>query len=156
MDSLPNFSNFFWIDLGSFLVKSINHGFEIGLLSITQREGVITCIPKGDKSKKYLKNWRPISLLNVTYKIASGCIAQRIRNILPQIISSDQSGFMTGRSTADNIRPFYDVLKYSNQHYNPGILLLIDFEKAFDSVAWSFLEKCLTYFNFGEDTKNWI
>ena len=73
------FFNFFWKDLGHFLIKSLNFGFQKGGLSATQKEGIITCIPKGNKSKKYIKNWRPISLLNISYKNASGCIANRIK-----------------------------------------------------------------------------
>ena len=93
------FFKFFWKDLGIFLVNSINYGFSNKELSSTQKEGVITCIPKSNKSKKYIKNWRPISLLNVTYKIASGCIASRIKTVLPTIIDLDQSGFMSNRFT---------------------------------------------------------
>ena len=150
------FFKFFWSDLGFFVVKSINYGFCSGQLSQTQREGIITCVPKGNKSRKFIKNWRPISLLNVTYKIASGCIASRIKKILPNIIDLDQSGFMSERFTGDNIRLVYDVLNFSNEHKKSGILLLIDFEKAFDSVAWSFMEKCLSFYNFKDDIKHWI
>ena len=60
--------------------------------------------------KKNLKNWRPITLLNVTYKIASLCIGNRIRKVLPTIISYDQSGFMSDRFVGDNIRLMYDIL----------------------------------------------
>ena len=150
------FFKFFWKDLGTFLVNSINHGFFNKELSITQREGVVTCIPKGNKCKKYLKNWRPISLLNVSYKIASGCIANRIKNVLPFIINYDQSGFMSQRFTGDNLRLLYDILFYSKQLNKRGLLLLIDFEKAFDTVAWSFIKKTLKYFNFKEDIIRWI
>ena len=86
--------------------------------------------------------------MNVSYKIASGCIANRIRNVLPSIIDFDQSGFMAERSTADNIRLMYDILQYSMEQKQKGLLILIDFEKAFDSIAWSFIEKAFTYFNF--------
>ena len=88
------------------------------MLSVTQREGVITCIPKGEKSKKFLKNWRPISLLNVSYKIASACIAHRIKSVLPSIIHTDQSGFMSERFTGDNIRLVYDVLHQAVEEKN--------------------------------------
>ena len=85
--------------------------------------------------KKYLKNWRPITLLNVTYKIASSCIGNRIMKVLPTIISYDQSGFMSDRFEGDNIRLMYDILNYAKVTKKVGIILLIDFEKAFDSLA---------------------
>ena len=71
----------FFTDLGSFLTRSINYGFYNGQMSITQRQGVITCIPKDRKDKKFLKNWRPITLLNAVYKIASSCIAARLKTV---------------------------------------------------------------------------
>ena len=49
-------------------------------MSVTQRQVVITCIPKEGKDQQYLKNWRPITLLNTMYKIASSCIAARYKN----------------------------------------------------------------------------
>ena len=62
-----------------FIVRSINHSFVKGELSITQREGIITCIPKDNKPRHFITNYRPISLLNCVYKIASGTIANRIK-----------------------------------------------------------------------------
>ena len=150
------FFKFFWRDLGTFLLNSINFGYNMKELSVTQKEGIITCIPKGDKCKKHIKNWRPISLLNISYKIASGCIANRIKTVLPSIIHLDQSGFMANRFTGENIRLLYDTLKLSLQKEKPGLLLLIDFEKAFDSVAWSFIKKSLIFFNFKSSIINWI
>ena len=150
------FFKFFWGDLKHFWVNSINFGFTSGELSATQKEGLIVCIPKGDKCKKMLKNWRPISLLNVSYKIASGVIAARIRNVLPSIINVDQSGFMGNRFTGDNIRFIYDILNFGLEQKKVGLLLLIDFEKAFDSVAWTFIKKALLYFNFKNEVIKWI
>ena len=139
-----------------FWTNSINSGYNKSELSVAQKEGVIVCIPKGDKCKKRIKNWRPISLLNVSYKIASGVIANRIKTVLPSIINVDQSGFMANRFTGDNIRLIYDILNSSLENKKPGLLLLVDFEKAFDSVAWSFIKKSLLYFNFKKDIINWI
>ena len=70
------FYKFFFADLKYFLLRSINYGFQEGEMSVTQRQGVITCIPKEGKDKRYLKNWRPITLLNTSYKIASSCIVR--------------------------------------------------------------------------------
>ncbi len=63
---------------------------------------------------------------------------------------------MSGRFSGDNIRLIYDVLNYGNINQKRGIMLLIDFEKAFDTVAWSFIEKCFKYFNFKPDVIHWI
>ena len=65
------------------------------MLSVTQRLGIITLIPKGEKDKSFLKNWRPLTLLNTLYKIVSGCIAERIKPCLNTIIHSDQKGFVS-------------------------------------------------------------
>ena len=102
------------------------------------------------------KNWRSITLLNTVNKIASSCIARRVKTVLLQLIHDDQNSFMKGRYIGENIRLLYDTLLYANKHRVPGLLLMTDFEKAFDSVAWSFIEKSLTVFNFGEDSKTWI
>lgn len=63
-----------------FVIRSINYAYEHNMLSITQRHGIITWLPKSDKPK-CPKNWRPISLLNTVYKIASGSIANKIKNV---------------------------------------------------------------------------
>jgi hypothetical protein len=150
------FFKFFFKDVGVFLLRSINHGFEKGEMSVTQKQGVITCIPKEGKDKSFLKNWRPITLLNIPYKIASSCIAQRLKSVLPKLIHEDQKGFLKGRFIGENIRLLYDTLLYSNKHNVRGLLLMVDFEKAFDSVAWSFIKKSLIKFNFGSSVTRWI
>ena len=125
-------------------------------MSTTQREGVIVCIPKGDKPREYLKNWRPISLLNVVYKIGSASIANRIKTVLPKLIHEDQSGFVQERYIGDNIRLLYDMIHYLQEKKKPGLLVSIDFEKAFDSIDWSFMKKVLASFGFGNDIMQWI
>merc|ERR1712218_678225 len=82
-----DFYKFFWRDIKHFALNSINYSYEQGSLSVTQRLGIITLIPKGEKSKLYLKNWRPLTLLNTLYKLVSGCIAERIKPVLDTIIN---------------------------------------------------------------------
>ena len=131
------FLKFCWIDLHYFIILSINYSYNIIEMSNTQKPGVITCIPKPNKPKHFLKNWRPITLLNCIYKIASGCIANRIKKVL------DQTGFIKGRYVGGNIRLIYDIMHYTGQQNSPGMLLLIDFENAFHSLSWTFIEKAL-------------
>lgn len=75
------------------MVKSVNEAFINGELSITMKQCVITCIPKGDKDKTVFKNWRPISLLNVSYKIALGAMANQLKCVLPNLINDNQKCF---------------------------------------------------------------
>lgn len=150
------FFKLFWVNIGKFIMRSINFGFSKGELSVTQKQGIITCIPKEGKNKQFMKNWRPISLLNTTYKLASSCIAERIKCVLEKLISTDQTGFIPGRYIGENIRIIYDIMHHTEKNDIPGILLLIDFEKAFDSISWTFLYKTLKFFNFGDSIIKWV
>ena len=66
-------------ELGSCLVRTLNFCHKVGELTSSQRQAVISLIEKKDKDKRYIKNWRPISLLNVDLKIASKALAARIK-----------------------------------------------------------------------------
>ena len=156
-DGFPaEFFKFFWIDLKFFILKSLNYGYKTGSLSITRRQGIITCLPKPNKSPFFLKNWCPISLLNVIYKMASSVIASRLKSFLPKLIHEDQKGFISGRCISENLRLIYDILFEAKQQEIPGLLLSIDFQQAFDSISWKFMHKTLDYFNFGPSFKLWI
>jgi hypothetical protein len=70
-----------------------------------------------------LKNWRPISLLNIVYKIASGVIAYIFKTVLDKLIDFDQTGFISGRYIGENIRLIYDILQYTEENEIPGLFL---------------------------------
>ena len=65
----------FWHLLGEEMVQSFNQALILGHLNFTQRQGIIKVVPKKRKNKLYLENWRPISLLNIDYKIATKTIS---------------------------------------------------------------------------------
>ena len=98
-----------------------------GLATITLRQCVISCIPKGNKSRTLLKNWRPISLLSVVYKIISSAIANIIKIVLDNLVSETQKGFVAGRFIGDNSCLIYVILHYTEKENIPGLLMLIDF-----------------------------
>ena len=99
----------------------------------------------------YLENWRPISLLNVDYKIATKVIAKRSEKVLPDIINRSQTGYIKGRFIGENIRIIKDVMHYTSTRNIPGIALFVDLRKAFDTIEWCFFRKTLQQFNFGPD-----
>ena len=150
------FYKFFWNDIKIPLVKCLNERLDNGKFSVSQRQGLITCIPKEGKPKHFLKNWRPITLLNVDFKIASACIANRINPILRNIISETQKGFLKGRYIGECTRLIYDLIDKLEEDDIPGLSLLIDFEKAFDTVEWSFIGKTLQFYGFGPSLQKWI
>ena len=150
------FYKLFWRNLKHFVVRSLNYAYESGNLSVTQKLGVIILLPKPEKDKRNLANWRPISLLNQIYKILSGALAERIKPTLEHIIHTDQKGFVAGRYIGECIRNTYDTLEYAKSKNRAGLLLLIDFEKAFDSISHSFIIKSLHFFGFGFSFIKWI
>ena len=80
-------------DLGSLLVDTLNYAFQHGELSTSHRQTMLTLIEKKGQDKRLLKNWRPISLINVDTKIASKSIAIRIKEFLPQLVNCDQTAY---------------------------------------------------------------
>ena len=156
-DGFPcEFYKMFWVKLKFFILRSVNETFLDKELMITARQCQITCLPKGDKPREFLKNWRPISLLNVTYKLISATLANRLKQVLPNIISETQTGFLQHRFIGESTRLIYDLMSYAEEHNQKGLLMLIDFEKAFDSVSWHFLYKTLDFLNFGPYIKTWV
>jgi len=146
----------FWKHIGELMVDSINKSYEMGQLTASQCQAVIVLLDKG-KDRTLLKNWRPISLLNVDYKIASKAVAERLKKMLPDIVNQDQVGYVTGRNITDNIRTVLDILEYTDYENISGILINIDFEKAFDSVGWRFIEiVLLEKYKFDMSFVKWI
>ena len=133
------FYSFFWDHLSSTMINSFNYGFVKVELSISQRQGIIRLIPKKNKNLSLLNNWRPISLLNVDYKIATKALALRLRKVLPSIMSDVPTGYIEGRFIGEDIRMISDIIHFTTEQNQEGIALFIDFEKAFDSLEWAFL-----------------
>ncbi len=124
---------------------------EKGELTVEQKRGIITLLPKKGKNRIFLKNWRPISLWNTDYNVIPKILAMRLQLVLPNIINDDQSGYLKERYIGQNIRIVEDVSFFTKENQLPGILLSIDFEKAFDSLNWNFLYQTLTHLNFGDN-----
>jgi len=155
-DGLPaEFYKIFWHEVKPFLIRSLNHSMNKGELSICQKQGIITCLPKTESNREFMKNWRPITLLNLDYKILSGVLSQRMREVLKDIIGHEQKGFLEGRYIGESTRMVYDIMHYLEAKKRKGLIMLIDFEKAFDSVEWEYISKVLDSYGFGEDFKKW-
>ena len=155
-DGLPQeFYVKFWDLLAPILLDLYHFSLEKGLFSLTMQQSVTRLLFKKN-DKRDLKNWRPISLLNVDYKICSKALALRLSKVLPTIIHEDQTCSVPDRSIFDNLTLLRDVLDYVNITNEPGILLNLDQEKAFDRVDRQFLLNVISQFGFGETFQRWI
>ena len=138
----------FWQSLGTDLVRVLNVTYETGQLSTSQCRGLNIVLDR--------KNLRPISLLNVDYKIATRAISGRLLTVLSTIIGPDQTCGVRGRTISSNIFLIRDLLEYVDREEIPLALLSLDQEKAFDHVDWGFLRRTLETFNFGPTFLPWI
>lgn len=144
-----------WDSLGELLVKLFKQIEADGIMSRTMRYGHITLIYKKGE-KKLLKNWRPISLLNVDYKILSRIMSNRFKGVLGGIISPEQSSSVQGRDISDTVASLRDIVDMVENENSNGYLVKIDQEKAFDRVNHTYLNKILEVFGFGPKFCRWI
>ena len=94
----------------------------------------ITLIEKKGKDRSFLENWRPISLVNFNAKIMSKVLATRVKNVLPDIIHHNQSGFVKDCYIGETVWSIFDLMDFTLEENIPGLMIFIDFHKAFDSV----------------------
>ena len=85
-------------------------------------------IAKEDSDLHLVKNWRPLTLLNCDYKIATKAISNHIKTVLPKLISNDQTGFIKDRFIGENICALDSIIKYTAAKDIPGLLFFLDFE----------------------------
>lgn len=151
------FVKIFWCKLKDVIVQSFNYSFDHGSLSYTQRAAVLTLLHKGkDLPKNKLTNWRPISLTNTDYKILAKSLANRLSKVINKVVNEDQVGYMKGRHVSSTIRTIDDVIEYCRINRKPGILLALDFQKAFDSISKKYMICAFRKFGFGKDFIQWV
>ena len=151
-----DFYKFFWTDIKELLFDCYVYCYKSGILSQDQRRAILNLIPKPNKDLRQLKNWRPLSLLNTDYKILAKTLATRLQKVIENLINEDQTGCLKGRFIGQNIRTIIDTLDFTTMNEIPGFMVMLDFEKAFDSVSWKFFVKILESFNFGNKFIRWI
>lgn len=140
----------FWPQLQTHFYSSIMHSLDIGKLSEEQRTGLITLIPKKGLDKTEISNWRPITLLNVDFKIYSKAIAKHLQSCIKEVTHSDQTGFIRGRYIGENINNIQNIIHHTAANNETGYILALDYTKAFDTVRWELIYKALEIFEFGE------
>lgn len=125
----------------------ITESINLGHLPPGVTQGMITLLHKGGQ-RSALSNWRPITLLNLGYKIFAKALQLRLQPILMDVISPEQSAFLLLRFILDNLIVTQKTMAWAEQFRQPLLFLKLDFSKAYDMVEWRFLFNTLTAFGF--------
>lgn len=105
-----------------------------------------------------IKDYRPISLANVAYKVISKILAERLKPWLDIIITENQSAFIPGRLITDNVLIAHELMHSLNTKNlrHKFMALKLDIAKAFDRVEWKFISAVMEKMGFCEKWRNWI
>lgn len=150
----PVFFQKIWQEIGDSLCLFVKECYSSGNFPSDYNKVLITLIPKID-SPRFVSDFRPISLCNVSYKTPTKVLVNRIRPYLKAMVGPFQSSFLLGRRTIDNVIITQEVinsLKFSKDKKG-GMIAKIDLEKAYDKIDWNFLKQTLIDFNM---PINWV
>jgi hypothetical protein len=140
----------FWYCFRGPLKKYVSFCVQKGSLSHTFATAAIKLIPKKGEANK-IKNWRPISLLNVLYKVAAKAINNRLKKVAPYCLSRSQKGFVDKRYIQECLINIVESVNFAEKTKTAAFCLAIDQSKAFDSVSHEFLKDVYRFFGFGEN-----
>ncbi|XP_058756815.1 uncharacterized protein LOC131630038 [Vicia villosa] len=154
----PGFYHQFWDLCGDEIFNASCSWLESGIFPEKLNSTNITLIPKGD-SQSTMKDWRPIALCNVLYKVIAKVLANRLKRVLDKCISDNQSTFVPGRSILDNAMAAIEVvhhMKAKTRGKAGDIALKLDISKAYDRIDWDYLKDVLSTMGFCQKWIGWI
>lgn len=145
-----------WSVLSHDFITSVQSVFKFGFLPKGVNSTILALVPKKLESYE-MRDYRPIACCNVLYKVVSKIVANRLKRLLPQIISETQSAFVKGRLLMENVLLASELVKdYHKESITPRCVMKIDISKAFDSVQWEFVLKSLRALGFPLRFIHWI
>ncbi|KAJ0261541.1 Reverse transcriptase zinc-binding domain-containing protein [Hirschfeldia incana] len=145
-----------WNAVGRDVTEAVQEFFNSGCLLQQWNTTILTLIPKKASANK-ITDFRPISCCNTVYKAVSKLLADRLKSVLPSLISNSQSAFIPGRLLVENVLMATELIQgYNWKHISRRSMLKVDLKKAFDSVNWSFIVLILRVLGFPEFFVNLI
>ena len=141
------FYSYFWEVICQTLYESYLESIKKGKLSTSQRQNIISLLEKAGKDKTFIKNWRPISLINFDTKLFSKTYAERLKIVMPSLVHPNQVAYVKNRFIGEGIRTIEETMHYTKNLKIEAYAVAIDFEKAFDSIDWDYLWEALAAYN---------
>ncbi|GJR01595.1 RNA-directed DNA polymerase, eukaryota [Tanacetum coccineum] len=149
------FYRHFWPVIEHDVYMAVNHFFIHGEIPPGCNSSFIALIPKVPDAN-LVKDFRPISLIGSIYKIIAKILSNRLVNVLGDIVNEVQSAFIAERQMLDGPFILNEILQWCTKKKKKTLIFKVDFEKAFDSIRWDFLDDVLKEFGFRCKWRNWI
>ena len=146
----------FWNKNKNVFTNSIRESKCLKALSTSQRQAIIRFTEKPNKGKRFISNWRSISLLCVDQRLISKTLVARLKKVLPFLIDPGQTAYVNGRFLGESGKLIADIIETCDLEELEGYLVATNFEKAFDSLNHNFLITALEHYGFGKDFIDWI
>ena len=146
----------FWPQLANLTTLAINSCYEKGELNNMLRSAIMKLLPKGNKNPLNPNSYRPISLLSVFYKMASGAITRRLETKIESLIGPHQVAYSKKRNITTVLINTISAIKEAKKQDEKYLLVSIDFAKAFDSIGHGFIDTVLSLLNFGPSFRRWV
>ncbi|GKA14939.1 RNA-directed DNA polymerase, eukaryota [Tanacetum coccineum] len=145
----------FWTCIENDVFAAVNYFFTFGDIPKGCNACFIALIPKVHDAN-LVKDFRPISLIGSIYKIIAKILANRLVGVLGDIVNEVQSAFISDRQILDGPFILNEVIQWCKSKKKQSLIFKVDFEKAYDSVRWDFLDDVLKKFGFGNKWRDWI
>ncbi|GKD88956.1 RNA-directed DNA polymerase, eukaryota, partial [Tanacetum coccineum] len=145
----------FWEVIGGDVYRVVKCFFRSGSFPKGCNPSFIALIPKVNDAK-FVKDFRLISIIGCQYKIVGKILTNRLSSVIGSLVSKEQSAFIRGRQVLDGPMMLSEVIDWCNQKKRKAMIFKVDFEKAYDSVRWDFLDMILYRFGFGDTWRGWI
>ena len=145
----------FWTQIRDMYFSVIVESWNDKTLPESTRTSVLSTLFKSN-NRKYLDNYRPLSLSNCDYRILALLFAKRLETVLHKLVNGDQCAYIKDRFIGSSIRNMIDLYDYCENTHEPGAFICADFMKAFDSLEHNFVISVLHKLNFGEKFISWL
>ncbi|GJT93456.1 RNA-directed DNA polymerase, eukaryota [Tanacetum coccineum] len=150
-----SFYRHFWSLIETDVFEAVMYFFSNGIMPVGCNSNFIALIPKIPDANM-VKDFRPISLIGSFYKIITKILTNRLVNVIGDLVNEVQSAFVAGRQILDGPFILNEVLQWCQRKKKHALIFKVDFEKAYDSVRWDFLDDVLYSFGFGSKWRAWI
>lgn len=157
LDGIPvEFYRKFWPVIKPTMRLVLDAAFNCNQLPFSIYEGVLTFIYKGEGNRLWRYNWRPLTLLNLDYKLLANVLTARLSNVTKFIIGADQLCSVKERSIVEGALLIHNLCYYAAEQNSSCVICCVDIKGAFDTVNWEFMFAVLNQFGFSADFIKWI